>query len=109
MRRRRSSRQKRDRWWEPCRTWRRNRSAAAIPPQTKVIVLPFRMLRRDEEVDFLAYSLPDAIVSSLAGINSMIVRSSLAAQRYAAEPLDIARIATEQDVNAILSGSILSL
>ena len=46
------------------------------------------MLRRDEEVDFLAYSLPDAIVSSLAGINSMIVRSSLAAQRYAAEPLD---------------------
>ncbi len=83
--------------------------SAAIPPQTKVIVLPFRMLRRDEEVDFLAYSLPDAIVSSLAGINSMIVRSSLAAQRYASEPLDIGRIATEQDVNAILSGSILSL
>ncbi|MDQ6799465.1 MAG: protein kinase [Acidobacteriota bacterium] len=85
-------------------------SAAAVrPPDTRVIVLPFRMLRRDEEVDFLAYSLPDAIVSSLAGINSMIVRSSLAAQRYASEPLDIARIATEQDVNAILSGSILSL
>jgi serine/threonine protein kinase len=83
--------------------------SAAIPPHTKVIVLPFRMLRRDEEVDFLAYSLPDAIVASLAGINSMIVRSSLAAQRYASEPLDIARIATEQDVNAILSGSILSL
>jgi serine/threonine protein kinase/tetratricopeptide (TPR) repeat protein len=84
-------------------------AAPAIPPHTKVIVLPFRMLRRDEEVDFLAYSLPDAIVSSLAGINSMVVRSSLAAQRYASEPLDIARIATEQDVNAILSGSILSL
>src|SRR5438132_10750551 len=76
---------------------------------TTVIVLPFRMLRRDDEVEFLAYSLPDAIVSSLAGINSMIVRSSIAAQRYANEPLDIARIATEQDVNAILTGSILSL
>ena len=84
-------------------------AVAVRPPDTRVIVLPFRMLRRDEEVDFLAYSLPDAIVASLAGINSMIVRSSLAAQRYASEPLDISRIATEQDVNAILSGSILSL
>ena len=84
-------------------------AAAVRPPDTRVIVLPFRMLRRDEEVDFLAYSLPDAIVASLAGINSMIVRSSIAAQRYASEPLDIARIATEQDVNAIMSGSILSL
>jgi len=84
-------------------------TSAAPPPQTKVIVLPFRMLRRDDEVDFLAYSLPDAIVSSLAGLNSMIVRSSIAAQRYANEPLDIARIGTEQDVNAILTGSILSL
>ena len=84
-------------------------AAAPAPPQIKVIVLPFRILRRDDEVDFLSYSLPDAIVSSLAGISSMIVRSSLAAQKYANEPLDIARIASEQDVNAILTGSILSL
>jgi serine/threonine protein kinase/tetratricopeptide (TPR) repeat protein len=78
------------------------------PTLTRVIVLPFRMLRRDDDLDFLAYSLPDAIVGSLAGINSLVVRSSLAASQYTSAPLDIARIAADQDVNAIVSGTILA-
>ena len=80
----------------------------AAPQITRVIVLPFRMLRPDSNLDFLAYSLPDAIVGSLAGINSLIVRSSIAASQYANAPVDIARIASEQDVNAIVSGTILA-
>ena len=35
---------------------------------TRVVVLPFRVLRPDPETDFLAFSLPDAITTSLAGI-----------------------------------------
>src|SRR4029077_1488250 len=49
---------------------------------TRVIVLPFRMLRRDDDLEFLAYALPDAIVGSLAGIGSLVVRSSLTASQY---------------------------
>ena len=75
---------------------------------TRVIVLPFRMLRRDDDLDFLSYSLPDAIVGSLAGISSLVVRSSLTASQYASGPIDLARVATEQDVNAIVSGTILA-
>jgi len=75
---------------------------------TRVMVLPFRMLRPDPNVDFLAYSLPDAIVGSLAGIGSLVVRSSLTASQYASAPLDIARIAADQDVNAIVTGTILA-
>jgi len=75
---------------------------------TRIIVLPFRMLRADADLDFLSYSLPDAIVGSLAGLGSLVVRSSLAASQYASAPLDIARIAAEQDVNAIVSGTILT-
>ncbi|HMC21015.1 MAG TPA: protein kinase [Thermoanaerobaculia bacterium] len=75
---------------------------------TRIIVLPFRMLRADTDLDFLSYSLPDAIVGSLAGLGSLVVRSSLSASQYAGAPLDIARIAAEQDVNAIVSGTILA-
>lgn len=79
-----------------------------VPRATRVMVLPFRMLRRDDDLDFLSYSLSDAIVGSLAGINSLVVRSSLAASQYGTAPVDLARIATEQDVNAIVSGTILT-
>src|SRR5438876_4906663 len=41
-------------------------SAAAQPARaTRLIVLPFRMLRPDPETEFLAFSLPDALTSSL--------------------------------------------
>lgn len=90
---------------EETRGQKRSRSA---PPATRVIVLPFRMLRPDPQIDFLAYSLPDAITSSLGVVTSLVVRSSIAASRYGADVSDIARIAQEQDVNAIVSGSILS-
>jgi len=75
---------------------------------TRVIVLPFRMLRRDEDLEFLAYALPDAIVGSLAGIGSLVVRSSLTASQYASGAIDLARVASEQDVNAIVTGTILA-
>src|SRR5580765_4264345 len=40
---------------------------------TRLIVLPFRMLRPDLETEFLAFSLPDALTSSLAGLQSRVV------------------------------------
>src|SRR5262249_41643461 len=44
---------------------------------TRLIVLPFRMLRPDPATDFLAFSLPDALSTSLSGLKSLVVRSSL--------------------------------
>ena len=38
---------------------------------TRLVALPFRVLRPDPETDFLAFSLPDAITTSLAGVGSM--------------------------------------
>src|SRR5215831_19038873 len=49
-----------------------------------LIVLPFRMLRPDPATDFLAFSLPEALTTSLSGLKSLVVRSSLAASRFAA-------------------------
>jgi TolB-like protein len=80
--------------------------ASQIRTIVRLIALPFRVLRRDEETDFLAYSLPDAISSSLSGIDSLIVRSSLLAARFEG-PLDPKRIASEAEVDAILTGSVM--
>ena len=51
---------------------------------TRLIVLPFRVLRADPEIDFLAFSLSDALTTSLSGLESLVVRSSLTASALAA-------------------------
>ncbi len=79
------------------------------PParMARLIVLPFRMLRPDAETEFLAFSLPDAITSSLSGLESLVVRSSMAASRYAGESPDPKKIAAEADVDLIVTGALL--
>lgn len=79
----------------------------APPAVTRLIVLPFRMLRPDPETDFLAFSLPDAITASLSGLESLVVRSSVAASRFGGELPDPRRIADEADVDAVLTGSLV--
>ena len=74
---------------------------------TRLIVLPFRVLRPDPETDFLAASLPDAITCALAGLESMVVRSSMAAARFAGQEPDLRRIAEDADVDVVLTGSLL--
>ncbi len=73
----------------------------------RLIVLPFRVLRSDPETDFLAFSLPDAIAASLAGLSSLVVRSSLAAARFAGAVLDLREIAKEVEVDTVLTGTLL--
>lgn len=73
----------------------------------RLIVLPFRVLRSDPETDFLAFSLPDAIAASLAGLSSLVVRSSLAAARFTQAVLDLREIAKEVDVDTVLTGTLL--
>jgi DNA-binding winged helix-turn-helix (wHTH) protein/tetratricopeptide (TPR) repeat protein len=76
---------------------------------TRLIVLPFRMLRPDPETDFLAFSLPDALTLSLSGLTSLVVRSSMAAAKFgaAADAADPKTIAAEADVDVIVSGALL--
>ena len=83
-------------------------STVTVRPTTRLIAVPFRMLRPDPDVDFLSFSLPDAIMSSLAGIQSLVVRSTLAGSRYANdEGVDLKKIAAEAGVDAVLCGTLL--
>jgi serine/threonine protein kinase len=74
---------------------------------TRLIVLPFRSLRPDAESDFLTFSLPDAITASLAGIETLVVRSHLSAAGFAGPTPDLKRIAEEADVDLVLTGTLL--
>jgi serine/threonine protein kinase/tetratricopeptide (TPR) repeat protein len=74
---------------------------------TRFVVLPFRLLRPDPEIDFLAYSLADAVATSLSSLESLIVRSSLAAARFAAEVPDLTAIASELHIDVVLTGTLL--
>jgi len=75
---------------------------------TRLVVLPFRVLRSDPDSDFLAFSLPDAISTSLSGIGSLVVRSSAVAARFArGEAPDLKALAAEADVDRVVMGTLL--
>src|SRR5258706_4184024 len=73
----------------------------------RLMVLPFRMLRADPDVDFLAFSVPDAVAGALSLLDSVVVRSPTGAALYANELLDLKRVAEEAHAEAILTGTIL--
>jgi TolB-like protein len=74
---------------------------------TRLVVLPFRVLRPDPETDFLAFSLPDAIATSLSHLRSLVVRSSATAARFAGEAPDLKALAAEADVDRVVMGTLL--
>ena len=73
----------------------------------RLIVLPFRMLRPDEDTEFLAFSLPEAITMSLSGLGSIVVRSTLAGGQFATESPDLKALAAHAEVDLVLVGSLL--
>ena len=75
----------------------------------RLAVLPFRQLKADADTEFLVYSLPDAIASSLSGLETLSVRSTLAAAHYAANVPDLSAIATGLDVTLVLAGTVLRI
>jgi len=74
---------------------------------TRLVVLPFRVLRPDPETDFLAFSLPDAISTSLSGISSLVVRSSATAAKFKGETPDLTALASVADVDRVVMGTLL--
>jgi serine/threonine protein kinase/tetratricopeptide (TPR) repeat protein len=74
---------------------------------TRLVVLPFRNLRPDPETEFLSFSLPDAITSSLSGMSSLVVRSSAMAARFGGETPDFKTLTVEAGVDRAVTGTIL--
>ncbi|MEX2270871.1 MAG: protein kinase [Vicinamibacterales bacterium] len=82
-------------------------TGADARPLTRLIVLPLRVLRPDPETDFLAFSLADAITSSLSGLQSLVVRSSAVAGSIGADAADVKHLAGQAQVDVVLMGTLL--
>ena len=74
---------------------------------TRLVVLPFRVLRSDPESDFLAFSLPDAIAMSMSDIDSLVIRSTAKVAPLAGDAPDLKIVAAEADVDRVVLGTLL--
>lgn len=74
----------------------------------RMLVLPFRALRRDEETEFLCASLPDAVTATLSRLESVVMRSALLGERFGASP-ELPRLASEADVDIALTASLFRI
>jgi TolB-like protein len=82
-------------------------SATVARPLTRLIVLPFRLPRPDPDIDFLGFTLADAVTGSLAGLPSLVVRSSAAGQRFAGETPDVKEVAAAVEADMVVTGTLL--
>ncbi len=83
-----------------------DKQTEAAPPSKRLIVLPFRLIQPDPEIEFLSFGLADAITASLTGLDLLIVRSTMVGAKYAGET-DLERISTEAAVDLVLIGTLL--
>jgi DNA-binding winged helix-turn-helix (wHTH) protein/TolB-like protein len=73
----------------------------------RLAVLPFQNLRADTESDFLGFSLADAVITKLGYVSELAVRPSYAVQKYKMQAIDIRRVASELNVDTLLTGTFL--
>jgi serine/threonine protein kinase/tetratricopeptide (TPR) repeat protein len=83
-------------------------SMSPVRPITRLVVMPFRVWRPDPAIDFLAFSLADAVSSALSGLGSVVIRSTAAASKFAGDTPDLSAVASALDVDVVLLGSMLS-
>ena len=82
-----------------------DRAGASV--RMRLAVLPFRQLKSDPDTDFLSFSLADAVASSLSGLETLAVRSTIAAARFSADTPDLAAMAAALDITLVLAGTVL--
>ncbi len=73
----------------------------------KLAVLPFINIRDDEESNYLGFAVADRIIGSLSYVKNILVRPSSAIRSYQNQSLDIKVVATDLNVDFILTGNYL--
>jgi eukaryotic-like serine/threonine-protein kinase len=79
---------------------------AARGKAVRIIAFPFRASPDLGDSEYLAYSLPEAIASTLAELDAFTVRSTQMGMRFDPAHWDPADVAHQLDVDVILSGTI---
>jgi TolB-like protein/tetratricopeptide (TPR) repeat protein len=72
-----------------------------------VAILPFRNLTNDPAMSFYEFSLADAVITELARVRSLVVRSSSFIAKYLGTSMDPRDVGRELSVTAVLAASFL--
>jgi DNA-binding winged helix-turn-helix (wHTH) protein/TolB-like protein/Flp pilus assembly protein TadD len=83
-----------------------HRTAVHDTPRS-LAILPLQSLKEDARSDFLGFSLADAVITKLGYVRSLTVRPSSAISAYRNRTIDIAKVATELNVDTILTGNYI--
>jgi TolB-like protein len=87
----------------------RRKVTPAQPPLTarSLAVLPLHNLQQDRNEDFLGFSLADAVITKLSAVSSLTVRPSSAIEKYKNETIDLPKVATDLNVDTLLTGNFI--
>jgi len=87
--------------------YRQHMTRSPAAASRRLAILPFQNLRQDPDSDFLGYSLADAVITKLGYLSALSVRPSATIQKYRNQVIDIHKVATELNVDTLLSGSFI--
>jgi DNA-binding winged helix-turn-helix (wHTH) protein/TolB-like protein len=79
------------------------------PPlvQHTLAILPLQNVRQNPNDDFLGFSLADAVITRLGPVSSLTVRPSSAIEKYKGQAIDLPKVATELNVDTLLTGNFI--
>lgn len=87
--------------------WSHNFLMKSAQAPHSLAILPLRNLREDPQDDFLGFSLADTVITRLGAVTSLTVRPSSAIERYKGQAIDVAKVATELNVDTLLTGTFI--
>jgi DNA-binding winged helix-turn-helix (wHTH) protein/TolB-like protein len=87
-------------------TLNKSKHAETISTVKSVAVLPFKPLSAEGGDEYFGLGMTDALITRLGRINQIIVRPTSAVRRYTAPEQDPLAAGREQQVEAVLEGSI---
>jgi serine/threonine protein kinase/TolB-like protein len=83
------------------------RASTPVKGPRSLAILPFRNLNGDPQTDFLGFSLADEIITKLDYVNALTVRPSSSVDRYRNQIVDPKKVASDLNVDTLLTGSYL--
>ena len=76
------------------------------PDEPTVAVLPFQNLTGNSDADYVGDGVAEEVINSLTRIEALGVRPLLQSFRYRESGLDLEQVASELDVNYLVTGSV---
>lgn len=80
-------------------------SEAALP--RTMAVLPFRNLNQDPQMDFLQFSMADAVITKLSYVKALTIRPSSSVEQYRNRSIDLRGVAAQLHVDTLLTGAFI--